>query len=394
MSSGNWSRAYYTVLALSVAIIAGAAYLGTVYVGRTLQVGTFWGLDGFRGLVGLYYWVGPVGYSLVGVAALAGMIALWPMRAKVVSVLGASTLLLVSMCFYGAAVLDCSHLIHCVVEGTRISTPHGSVPVEELRPGDPVWTRTPRGSRQVGRVTAIKRGRARDYLEIALRGGTCLRVTDTHPIAGADSWRIAARLRPDDTIHTLRGTAVIASVTRVHTPVTVYDLTVEPNHNYFANGCMVHNKILWLSAGDESPFDDDLRMAVLCNDPDGARRALDAGANVNCYRGDGSMLHVAVRDGNQQMCEIFLAAGADLTLRDPDGMTPTMLAAILLHSHLMDCERDEETEARREIFGMLAAADPAGEQEVAALRDSLGRYYEASVREEERENPPPRGNAE
>lgn len=394
MSKGNWSRAYCTVLALSFALIPGAAYLGTVYVGRTLQVGVFWGLDGFRGLVGLYYWVGPVGYSLVGVGALAGMIALWPVRAKVVSVLGASTLLLVSMCFYGAAVLDCSHLIHCVVEGTRISTPHGSVRVEELRPGDSIWTRAPQGSRQPGRVEAIRKCRANDYLEIALRDGAMLKVTDTHLIAAVDSWRVAARLRPDDTIHTLSGTAAVASVARVHAPVTVYDLTVEPNHNYFANGCLVHNKILWLSAGGESPFDDDLRMAVLCNDPDGARRALDAGANVNCYRGDGSMLHVAVRNGNQQMCEIFLAAGVDLTLRDPDGMTPTMLAAILLHSHLMDHERDEQTEARREIFKMLAAADPAGEQKAAALQDSLGHYYEASVSLVEGEEPSPRGNAE
>jgi hypothetical protein len=244
------------VLALSVVLIPGAVFLGTLYAGRTVYVGGIvWGVDEFPGLVQFYYRVGPVGYSLVGVVALAGIVAFWPLRARVVSVLGAGALLLVSVFFYGAAVLDCSRLIHCVVEGTRVSTPRGSVPVEELRPGDSVWTRTPRGSQQLGRVKSIRKCRAGGYLKISLQNGATLRVTDSQPIAAAGSWRMAARVRPDDTIHTLQGTMAVASVTRVQAPVTVYDLTVEPNHNYFADGCLVHNKILRLSAGDESPFD-------------------------------------------------------------------------------------------------------------------------------------------
>ena len=88
------------LLALSVVLIPGAAFLGTLYAGRTVYVGGIvWGVDEFPGLVQFYYRVGPVGYSLVGVVALAGIVAFWPLRARVVSVLGAGALLLVSVFF-------------------------------------------------------------------------------------------------------------------------------------------------------------------------------------------------------------------------------------------------------------------------------------------------------
>ena len=44
---------------------------------------------------------------------------------------------------------------YCIVEGTPIDTPSGSCKIEDLREGDPVWTRAPSGDLQVGRVRAI-----------------------------------------------------------------------------------------------------------------------------------------------------------------------------------------------------------------------------------------------
>lgn len=64
----------------------------------------------------------------------------------------------------------------------------------------------------------------------------------------------------------------------------------------------------------------------------------------NCSR---TPLHWAAACGRSANCEFLVANGADLTLRDSDGMTPRELAAFQYHSECAE-RLDELAE---EMFG-------------------------------------------
>lgn len=74
----------------------------------------------------------------------------------------------------------------CLARGTRIATPGGEVPVEELRPGMPVFTLDREGRKvpavvaQVGQVAA---GDDHEVVELVLASGRTLRVSPAHPLA-------------------------------------------------------------------------------------------------------------------------------------------------------------------------------------------------------------------
>jgi len=61
--------------------------------------------------------------------------------------------------------------IPCFVAGTLIATPYGEIPVEELQPGDPVWTRDDEAQpvRWIGSRAVQAQG---DYAPIHIRAGT------------------------------------------------------------------------------------------------------------------------------------------------------------------------------------------------------------------------------
>ena len=121
----------------------------------------------------------------------------------------------------------------CLVEGTLVATPDGARLIEDLRPGDPVTCRE-----GTGFVTAVARAQVVEHLELSLADGRVLRVTAAHPLAVTGGWRRAGRLRPGDAVVGGR----IAAVRAVRGPVPVYDLTVAPHANFFAEGVLVHNK--------------------------------------------------------------------------------------------------------------------------------------------------------
>ena len=149
----------------------------------------------------------------------------------------------------------------CLAEGTRIATPEGSRAIEELSVGDTVLSHTEAGILRANRVTHIKTT-TRSVGELRLPNGETLRATEEHPIfertsgdyLRADSFSVGAGLvalgkgwEAPTALAALSGrntqSRSLASDYRKDQSVAqVFDLTVERDHNYFAEGVLVHNK--------------------------------------------------------------------------------------------------------------------------------------------------------
>jgi len=130
----------------------------------------------------------------------------------------------------------------CIVEGTPIDTPSGPCKIEDLREGDPVWTRAPSGELQVGRVKTVHTAWSMTQRMIVLSDGTTLNATAQHPVATENGWKPAGQLETDESVWSRDGWRKVVSVTHPGGLVRVFDLEVEPNPNFFANGVLVHNK--------------------------------------------------------------------------------------------------------------------------------------------------------
>lgn len=130
----------------------------------------------------------------------------------------------------------------CIVAGTPIDTPSGSRAIELLDVGDAVLSRTPNGKFQIARVTAKSVHSVHRYLRFVFNDKGELGATDEHPIATPMGWTKAGDLRVNDRVLGKSGERSITSIEPVSKHINVYDLTVEPNENFFAAGVLVHNK--------------------------------------------------------------------------------------------------------------------------------------------------------
>lgn len=131
---------------------------------------------------------------------------------------------------------------HCVAAGTLITTARGDVPVESVTTDDLVLTRT--GYRRV--LWAGKTGENRETLRIAA-AGRALDCTPEHPIYTIGRGFIRAdAITGEDKVLCRRFVPSPVPVRARTAPFgreTVYDLAVEGEHEFFANGILVHNCI-------------------------------------------------------------------------------------------------------------------------------------------------------
>ena len=154
----------------------------------------------------------------------------------------------------------------CLAGGTRVTTDRGEVAIMHIRPGDRVLTRS--GFREVLRSGCTSP--AARVLRITTRGGRCLLATHGHPLYSPakgrfvpardmkeGSWvSILADSRPSPPTPTTAPVGVlgdiIGSIEEIEEPIPVYNLFVAGEHEYFANGILVHN-CLWTPGEGESP---------------------------------------------------------------------------------------------------------------------------------------------
>lgn len=128
----------------------------------------------------------------------------------------------------------------CFVAGTMISTPHGDLPIENLKAGDKVlsWKN---GRVVVNEIKQTFVRRTSGYFKITTAGGT-LFVTGAHPLLTTQGYKHVSDLTIGDQLIGAHGNQLVLSKTYTSQETTVYNFEVSDPHNYFANGFVVHNK--------------------------------------------------------------------------------------------------------------------------------------------------------
>lgn len=133
---------------------------------------------------------------------------------------------------------------HCFVAGTEVATPDGGKAIELLREGDEVLTAA--GTRK---VTRFFDNGVREVMRVRLTlGGKeyVLEGTPDHRVKTASQWKRLDQLKCGDVLFLRKAADAVPSVLEGIEVVSrrqaqVYDIEVEGEHEFFANGILVHN---------------------------------------------------------------------------------------------------------------------------------------------------------
>jgi predicted lipid-binding transport protein (Tim44 family)/ribosomal protein L31 len=133
----------------------------------------------------------------------------------------------------------------CFLSGTMISTQGGEVAIEELAQGESVHSFSENGAVSLSKVNG-KYAVIRDsYYEISA-GGRKVSATDGHPFYTDRGYKTSEELRAGDILYSLEGgslsKAQVESVNLIVSPILAYNLEVDGDHTFFAEGFAVHNK--------------------------------------------------------------------------------------------------------------------------------------------------------
>ncbi|TSC54455.1 MAG: YD repeat protein [Microgenomates group bacterium LiPW_31] len=125
-----------------------------------------------------------------------------------------------------------------------------SKPIEELKEGDTVVSFDEKGNLREDKVKSIYRTTRDHYYELKTEGGYQTNVTGEHPFLaisnGSKRFVTIENLKVGDTVFVLKDRKLepqkITKLVRIRGPTEVYNLTVEGEETFFANGFAVHNK--------------------------------------------------------------------------------------------------------------------------------------------------------
>lgn len=134
----------------------------------------------------------------------------------------------------------------CFPAGTTVDTSTGAKPIEAIKVGDQVLARDQlTGKSQLRKVTSLFQKHTTELMTITLVGGGVVAVTSEHPFYTPDrGWVESGDLKPGDKLLQRDGkTAYILSITHTPTATTVYNFSVETDHNYYvgSSSLLVHN---------------------------------------------------------------------------------------------------------------------------------------------------------
>ena len=139
----------------------------------------------------------------------------------------------------------------CFAEGTEIILADGTVKdIENIVVGDEVRTyNEKKGEHEAGVVGDLKKHEVSSVIKLTFDEGTdnvtYITTTEEHPFFVKDKgWVKAGKLQNFDICKKVEGAdAIVSSVEVFETTQTVYNLlNVSDNHNFYANGILVHNK--------------------------------------------------------------------------------------------------------------------------------------------------------
>ncbi len=137
----------------------------------------------------------------------------------------------------------------CFTGETLVSTADGETRIDEIKPGDMVWSYdTEKGERVLKKVTKVKESETDVIVHVKTSDGKDINTTMFHPFMtekeGRREWKAASNLQKGDNLITETGEIVYVEEVRVEKlaeKVTVYNLEVEELHVYYVAGVLVHN---------------------------------------------------------------------------------------------------------------------------------------------------------
>ncbi|PKP25929.1 MAG: hypothetical protein CVU03_06260 [Bacteroidetes bacterium HGW-Bacteroidetes-2] len=151
---------------------------------------------------------------------------------------------------YGEPVhLDPAHKDHnrCFVSGTKIWTPMGLFPIEEIKPGDIVYSFDFDKNNVVEAVVSKTMSSNVDFIYIlTLQNDEEIKTTSEHPfyVAGY-GWKTVRELSKGDVLtSSTKDTFIISEIKTKKENIEVYNFEVETTQNYFVTDfhILVHNK--------------------------------------------------------------------------------------------------------------------------------------------------------
>ena len=133
----------------------------------------------------------------------------------------------------------------CFIAGTPVITEFGFVGVENIKPGDRVWSWNEQ-SGEINLCPVLRRfvHRRDEIFKIGI-GTDCFEVTGEHPFYVSNrGWTPAQKLNIGDELSTANGNFIsVDSVESNKCDILVYNFEVETNHDYFVGeeGVLTHN---------------------------------------------------------------------------------------------------------------------------------------------------------
>jgi hypothetical protein len=138
----------------------------------------------------------------------------------------------------------------CFTAGTMIDTPRGKVAIETLKIGDVVYSFDIDAQQVMSSKVTATFAHANQPVGKLNVGDRVLNLTANHPlyVANSKQWLRADEINNQDVLlvksqqNHLEQIKVKQKFKSLESTANVYNIEVEGNHNYFAEGILVHNK--------------------------------------------------------------------------------------------------------------------------------------------------------
>ena len=187
--------------------------------------------------------LGPVGYVLMGIAALVvGLVAVQNFAEGNTGMGIAQVINLVSIVF---SMFNPT----CFTGDTEVYTSDGLVCIEDVQVGDSVWAyNSETGEKELKEVLNVWVKETDEILHLETSNGETIDTTTNHPFYVENKgWVAAGDLEVGDILVTAVGDEVEVTdieLEKLAEPITVYNLEVADFHTYFVGeyGVLVHNK--------------------------------------------------------------------------------------------------------------------------------------------------------